>query len=74
MRSVLLDAGPQIALFAVDDEHHPYYDDLICELSSDGLRLVRTWPCVVEATYLLGVPQRYRRVLLRIRGAVANKR
>lgn len=59
MRSILLDAGPQIALFAVDDKHHHHYDSLITELSGDGLRLITTWPCVVEASYLLGVPQRY---------------
>ena len=59
MRSILLDAGPQIALFAVDDRHHHHYDTLITELSATGLRLLTTWPCVVEASYLLGVPQRY---------------
>lgn len=59
MRSILLDAGPQIALFAVDDKHHDHYDQLILELSVNGLRLITTWPCVVEATYLLGIPQRY---------------
>ena len=59
MRGILLDAGPQVALFAVDDKHHRHYDDLIAELSINGLRLITTWPCVVEASYLLGVPQRY---------------
>lgn len=59
MRSILIDAGPQIALFAVDDEHHNRYDALVSELSPSGLRLLTTWPCVVEASYLLGVPQRY---------------
>ncbi len=59
MRSILLDAGPQIALFAVDDKHHRHYDQLITELSASGLRLLTTWPCVVEACYLLGTPQRF---------------
>lgn len=59
MRSILLDAGPQIALFAADDQYHHHYDKLISELSAIGLRLLTTWPCVVEASYLLGVPQRY---------------
>ena len=59
MRSILLDAGPQIALFAVDDKHHQHYDRLIAEFSAAGLRLLTTWPCVVEASYLLGVPQRF---------------
>ena len=59
MRSILIDAGPQIALFAVDDKHYHHYDNLISELSASGLRLITSWPCVVEASYLLGVPQRY---------------
>ena len=59
MRSILLDAGAQIALFAVDDKYHHHYDSLISELSASGLRLLTTWPCIVEASYLLGVPQRY---------------
>lgn len=48
-----------MALFAVDDKNHHHYDGLIDELSGNGLRLLTTWPCVVEASYLLGVPQRY---------------
>ena len=59
MRSILLDAGPQIALFAPDDKHYRRYDDLVSELAPGGLRLLTTWPCIVEASHLLGVPQRY---------------
>lgn len=59
MRSVLLDSGPLIALFAVDDKHHRRFDELIHALAADGLRLITTWPCIVEASYLLEVPQRY---------------
>lgn len=29
------------------------------ELSIKGLRLITTWPCVVEASYLLEMPQRF---------------
>ena len=59
MRSVLIDSGPLIALFAVDDRHHPRFDALIASLAKEGLRLLTTWPCIVEASYLLAVPQRY---------------
>ena len=59
MRSILIDAGPLIALFAVDDKHHDHYDQLISEISATGLRVVTTWPCIVEASYLLGIPQRF---------------
>ena len=59
MRSVLIDSGPLIALFAVDDRHHARFDRLVGDLSAPGLRLLTTWPCIVEASYLLGVPQRF---------------
>ena len=59
MRSALTDAGPLIALFAVDDKHHNHYDQPISEFSATGLRVVTTWPCIVEASYLLGIPQRF---------------
>jgi len=59
VRNVLLDAGPQVALFARDDRHHARFDALLSELSDQGLRLITTWPCVVEAAYLLDPPQRY---------------
>ena len=59
MRNVLLDAGPQVALFAPDDRYHARFDALVTELSHEGLRLITTWPCVVEASYLLDPPNRY---------------
>ena len=59
MKSVLIDSGPLIALFAVDDRHHGRFDNLISSLAPDGLRLLTTWPCIVEASYLLAMPQRY---------------
>ena len=59
MRSCLIDSGPLIALFAVDDHHHARFDGLVKELSVGGLRLITTWPCIVEASYLLEIPQRF---------------
>jgi hypothetical protein len=59
VRSALLDAGPLVALFAVDDKHHARFDDLIATLAADGLRLLTIWPCIVEAAYLLDAPQRF---------------
>lgn len=58
MQSILVDAGPLIALFSNDDNHHHHYDNLITKLSSGGLRLLTTWPCIVEASYLLNSPNR----------------
>ena len=59
MRNVLIDAGPLVALFATDDAHHVHYDRLVSVVSVDGLRLVTTWPCVVEASYILDAPWRF---------------
>lgn len=59
MRNILLDSGPLIALFAIDDKHYSRFDKLVKKLSPSGLRLLTTWPCVVEASYLLDSPQRY---------------
>jgi len=59
VRSCLIDSGPLIALFAVDDHHHGRFDALVKELSVGGLRLLTTWPCIVEASYLLEIPQRF---------------
>jgi uncharacterized protein len=59
VRNVLIDSGPLIALFAVDDKHHRRFDRLVRALAADGVRLLSTWPCVVEASYLLPATQRY---------------
>lgn len=59
MRNVLIDAGPLIALFASDDRHHGRVDAQVASLAREGLRLLTTWPCVVEAAYLLDALQRF---------------
>lgn len=59
MRNVLLDAGPQVALFAPNDLHHVRFYSLLRKLASGGVRLITTWPCVVEAACLLDPPHRY---------------
>jgi len=59
VRSCLIDSGPLIALFAVDDRAHARFDTIVKELSVGGLRLITTWPCIVEASYLLEIPQRF---------------
>jgi predicted nucleic acid-binding protein len=43
----------------VDDHHHARFDAIVKELSVGGLRLITTWPCIVEASYLLEIPQRF---------------
>ena len=46
-------------MFAVDDAHHARYDNLVAEAAADGVRLVTTWPCIVEASYVLDAPWRF---------------
>jgi uncharacterized protein len=57
--SALIDAGPLVALFEPDDRHHERYDALVATLIDEGLQLITTWPCIVEASYLLHAPQRF---------------
>jgi hypothetical protein len=59
VRNVLIDAGPLVALFATDDAHHVRYDRLVSDASAEGLRLVTTWPCIVEASCILDAPWRF---------------
>lgn len=47
---VLVDAGPLVAVLAVDDQHHQRCSECIQTLPR---RLVSCWPVVVEAAYLL---------------------
>jgi uncharacterized protein len=70
VRNVLIDAGPLIALFAADDTHHARYDQLVAEAEPGTLRLVTTWPCVVEAAYLLRAKLRFEMLEWIARGAV----
>jgi hypothetical protein len=59
VRNLLIDAGPLVALFAPNDKHHVRIDTQVADLAEGGLRLLTTWPCVVEAAYLLDPPQRF---------------
>jgi predicted nucleic acid-binding protein len=59
LRNVLIDAGPLIALFAADDEHHRRVDAQVLALANNRLRLLTTWPCIVEAAYILAPLQRF---------------
>jgi hypothetical protein len=58
VRTVLIDAGPLVALFAADDKHHHRYRDLILGSGKSSWRLLTTWPCVVEASHILAARQR----------------
>ena len=53
MTICLLDAGPMVALFDQRDRFHGRFRRLIIE--ADGpVQMHTTWPCVTEASHLLG--------------------
>lgn len=57
MRIALIDAGPLVAIFDGEDPHHARYKAMLAD-SAVPLRLYTTWPCVVEASHLLGAVSR----------------
>ncbi len=59
MSAALVDARPLVAAFGANQPQGKRHQALF-KLAADELwPLVTTWPCVVEASYLLDPPQRY---------------
>lgn len=50
MRSILVDAGPLIALFDRDDAHHAAIKNLLRDTSG---HLITTWPVLTETSHML---------------------
>lgn len=69
MTAALVDAGPMVALFGARQPRAAHYVDLFRSASEQQWSLSTTWPCVVEAGYLLSPPQRF--TFLRWAGAGA---
>lgn len=69
MASALVDAGPMVAAFGLKQPSAARYHTLFKQAAEQQWSLFTTWPCVVEASYLLAPPQRY--TLLRWVGAGA---
>ena len=59
MTAALVDAGPLVAVFGRKQPRAKHYLALFKKAADDGWSLSTTWPCVVEASYLLAPPQRY---------------
>ncbi len=57
MKIALMDAGPLVAIFDAGDRHHVRYNDMLAD-PAVPLRLYTTWPCIVEASHLLGAVSR----------------
>ena len=68
MRACLLDAGPLVALFDPGDRFHGHFRQLITAPQTP-VQLHTTWPCITEASHLLG--PRWRVALLQWVGAGA---
>lgn len=59
MAAALVDAGPLVAVFGTNQPQAGRYRALFKQAADEQWSLASTWPCVVEASYLLDRPQRY---------------
>lgn len=59
MSAAIVDSSALIALFGAHQKQGAYYGELFKLAADDGWSLATTWPCIVEASHLLDVPQRY---------------
>lgn len=59
MRNIIVDAGPLVATFSPTDAYRPLVEGRLAELADEGFRLLTTWPCIVEASYMLAAPRRF---------------
>lgn len=53
MNAALVDTGAFVALFDDAERRFEHYRTVIAALAGEGVRLLSTWPCVTEASYLL---------------------
>ena len=59
MPAALIDAGPLVAVFGSRQARARHYQGLLKLASEQQWSLATTWPCIVEASYLLAPPSRY---------------
>ena len=59
MAAALVDTAALVAAFGINQKHGAHYRDLLKRAAAEAWSLSTTWPCVVEASHLLHVPQRY---------------
>lgn len=59
MAAALVDAGALVAAFGRSQPQSSHYQQLFGQASAERWKLATTWPCITEASYLLGPPQRY---------------
>ena len=59
MASALIDASALVAVFGKNQPHAEHYRELLTLASLERWALSTTWPCVIEAAYLVKAPQRF---------------
>lgn len=59
MASALIDASAMVAAFGTSQTSATHYFELLQLAALEHWSLSTTWPCVVEASYLVSPPQRY---------------
>ena len=59
MASALIDASAMVAVFGARQANASHYHGLLQLAALEHWSLSTTWPCVVEASYLVAPPQRY---------------
>ena len=57
--AAIVDASAMVALFGRDQPSGAHYSQLFARAAQEQWSLTSTWPCVTEASHLLGLPQRY---------------
>lgn len=70
MASVLLDSGVMVALFGDHEPHATRYQTLLQQAAEEHWHVTTTWPCVVEASHLLGPLHRHQLLRWIAEGAV----
>lgn len=57
--AAIVDASAMVALFGRGQAENARYSQLFAQAAQEQWSLTSTWPCVTEASHLLGLPQRY---------------
>ena len=71
MASALIDASALVAAFGAQQKNAAHYHELFQLAALEHWSLSTTWPCVVEASYLVAPPQRYTLLHWVASGAIA---
>jgi predicted nucleic acid-binding protein len=71
MASALIDASALVAAFVPSEPKNQHYLELFQLASLEHWSLSTTWPCVTEASYLVGPPERFELLKWIGRGAIS---